>query len=299
MKIIIGSGLVAAASLLLLRALKEPYDLDVSHSKLGLTRAGPDMPKNGVAEDTMSGAVVGSGTKPQLKVLLLTDLHAEHLRISPARLRDELLIADVDCVLFGGDLTGRYHLPERALPWLTVMREVLTLRHLPAFAVVGNHDSAHSLALLTQYGFTLLRNQHANVTDRTGYLWQVLGLDIIKKGYPDFGAARLSPVDSSATITSIPEDRRIVLAHNPDTILQIPSGQARFFLAGHFHGGQIYMPFHLEFLLLRREKMGRLGFRKGPFIFHGLNGYISRGLGSVLFPLRLGSKPEIAILELN
>lgn len=162
--------------------------------------------------------------------------------------------------------------------------------------------------MLCRAGFTILTNDSHVIRDQSGQDWLLIGLDILKKGQPDFAQALKRTTASGAASgteswidarATIPPERRIVLAHNPDTFFLVPAGQAGFFLAGHFHGGQIYLPFHLEFFVLRREKLGRMGYHKGSFALNGLTGYISRGLGSVLFPLRLGSMPELAILELR
>lgn len=261
--------------LLLFRALREPYQLEITQTDLKGPQSDPGKPF-----DT-------------LKIAFISDLHAEWIRISPARLKEALLAIDFDYLLFGGDLTGRFNRPERAQPWLDVLEEVLKIKQRPAYAVIGNHDSARSLELLEAAGIQVLNNRSVILEAADGGHWQLAGLDILKKGQPDFDLAL-----SSSLTAPVPASHRIVLAHNPDTIWQIPDQQAQFFLAGHFHGGQIYLPFHLEFFLLRREKIGRMGYYEGRFTQSGLICYISRGLGNVLFPLRLGSKPEIACLTL-
>ena len=288
--------LLLVAGIILLRAVREPYDLEITQTVLTSPRQEPEagavissqIGLEGLADPLATAAAAPAG----LRIVLLTDLHAEWLRISPERLRDALLALDFDCLLFGGDLTGRHHRPAKATPWLMVLQDVLAARQVPGYAVVGNHDAIVSLDLLRQAGFHILQNSSALIQDQQNINWQLIGLDILKKGQPDFAAALSTQPDQA-----VPAARRIILAHNPDTIFQVPPGAAGFFLAGHFHGGQIYMPFHLEFFLLRREKLGRMGYHKGAFDFRGLASYISRGLGSVLFPLRLGSRPEIALIH--
>ncbi len=282
------------AALVLSRALREPYDLEVTHPELEAQGfAASPKPRQATYSGTKTGDI--HETSGRLRIALLTDLHAEFLRIKPARMGAILAAEDYDVLLFGGDLAGRHHKPKIARRWLDAIQAVAASRNIPCYAVVGNHDSAKSLDLLSQAGFRILKNESAVISDRGGQEWLLLGLDILKVGQPDFGQTLMT---SGSAAAAIPPQRRVVLAHNPDTILTLPGSAAGFFLAGHFHGGQIYMPFHLEFFLLRREKVGRMGFHKGQFRLNGMTCYISRGLGSVLFPLRLFSKPELPIIEL-
>ena len=55
-------------------------------------------------------------------------------------------------------------------------------------------------------------------------------------------------------------------------------------LCGHFHGGQIWMPFHLEYRILRSETTCRMGYRKALNTINHIPVYISRGWAMWLFP---------------
>jgi hypothetical protein len=59
------------------------------------------------------------------------------------------------------------------------------------------------------------------------------------------------------------------------------------------------MPFGLEFRLFRKEPLGRTGIRRGLHMVNGIPLYLTRGIGNVIFPLRLGARPEITIIDLR
>lgn len=87
----------------------------------------------------------------------------------------------------------------------------------------------------------------------------------------------------------------MVLTHNPDVFPTL-SERVVLTVAGHTHGGQVQLP-----LLGRPIIPSRYGerFARGHIAEKGRHLYVSSGIGTSKFPLRLGVPPEIAILTLS
>ncbi|NMB95870.1 MAG: metallophosphoesterase [Clostridiaceae bacterium] len=117
--------------------------------------------------------------------------------------------------------------------------------------------------------------------------YNIIGIDDLNTGNPCIEKA-LSDCDKSADIN-------IAFSHNPDIISKIPKNSVDYLFCGHFHGGQIWMPFNIEYKLLRKEKLCKMGISRGLHKLNGVNLYINRGLGNVCFPLRFLSRPEITV----
>ncbi len=287
---------LAIAVLFLIRGTYETFQLDVSFS------------------------VLGEGNKV-LRVLLLSDLHAGACRISEKKLRNAITHVKIDAFLFAGDMTCGWRDQEKAGRYLAFIAILAREAGVPMYAVVGNHDYYALNDRLAEFGIMLLRNQSAVLSGVDGSQWLLAGLDDLRIGIPSYTVALENPIEgkSSPAYSMAPELSGkpnppesydparcthcpvVVLAHNPDTLFSLPrkSNHPLFLLSGHFHGGQIWMPFHLEYRVLRREILPKIGIYKGAYKKDGIAGYISRGLGCVIVPFRLFSYPELAILELR
>jgi predicted MPP superfamily phosphohydrolase len=225
-----------------------------------------------------------------LRVGHLSDLHVG-LVTPDARIRHavELLVAaQPDVCVLTGDFASRLRGSLRRLGSL-----VRGLPH-PTVFVLGNHDhfvdpEAVSAALEGE-GYQHLRNRWVEL-DIHGAPLRVIGLDdpVTQKHDP---AAAVADIPGGGT--------RILASHlaeSLDEMLELES--VDLCLAGHTHGGQIYVPG------LTRPLMRRLGhehirglrrFRDGqdyPWV------HVTHGVGSAVNPLRIGAAPEVAVLTLR
>ena len=90
----------------------------------------------------------------------------------------------------------------------------------------------------------------------------------------------------------------LLASHNPDILLYLNGIHPDLAVCGHTHGGQIWMPFHLEFIALRHDRLPRKGIFYGRHCFNGIPLYITSGLGCSVVPLRFRSCGEIAVLKI-
>jgi hypothetical protein len=87
-----------------------------------------------------------------------------------------------------------------------------------------------------------------------------------------------------------------VLAHNPGTIRELPpAARLDLLVAGHTHGGQIYIPWLTCALLRDACAVVRYGFAEvGPYRV-----FVTSGTGMVGLPLRFNAPPRIDVIDLS
>jgi uncharacterized protein len=149
-----------------------------------------------------------------------------------------------------------------------------------------NNDMATFRGLLAQEGIRLLDNNSCRVQVDGVDLW-LAGVDDLMEGRPDVPAALATMPDDGAL--------RILLAHNPDLMLDPALQQVDLALCGHVHGGQIRVPLlgspHTQGTHLSRRRSS------GWFQYGHAATYIGRGLGEGI-RLRFNCRPEVALIHI-
>lgn len=228
----------------------------------------------------------GSG----LRIMHLTDLHVYLSRVPADKIRKIIKAENPDIILISGDYIN---VPIHATQFLEYLHTFC--KGYRTIICLGNHDlhafssSRHGLdnfiREIEALQVEVLRNRTI-VVEKQGKKYNIIGIDDLREGNPDI---------EKALIGCVPGAPKISLTHNPDLALQIPGKIVDYMFCGHFHGGQIWMPFNLEFLLLRKDQLCRMGIKRGYKRINDIKVYINRGLGNVAVPMRFLSRPEILI----
>jgi uncharacterized protein len=223
-----------------------------------------------------------------LKIVQLTDIH--HSLYTPLedveravkmtnQLQPDLIALTGDYVTFS---------PTYIWPVAQVLGRLRA--RLGVFAVLGNHDfnvdADEMTRALEAHHIQVLRNSHISLGSGHDRLWLV-GVDDLWWSADDLEAGmRHVP----------PDDPKILLCHNPIGIHMAAEHHIDLVLSGHTHGGQVRLP--VVGGLYTRSKLGKR-FIAGWNRLDGTQIYVSRGIGKVLVPLRVGCPPEIACLNLR
>jgi predicted MPP superfamily phosphohydrolase len=219
----------------------------------------------------------------RFRVVQLSDLHA-----GPFVRRGDLAGAVERCNSLGPDvvaLTGDFvtHSVDEAP---LILDDLALLRAREArLAVLGNHDyrgrrEGELVAALEARGIRTLRNASHRI-ERDGGAVIFVGIEDLEEGRViDLDAARADVRDG---------DVEIVLCHNPHGARRIARRGCAAVLSGHTHGGQVDLP------LLRRAGPVHPGARieLGTSVL-----IVSRGLGAIGLPLRVGAPSELVVIEL-
>ncbi len=184
-------------------------------------------------------------------------------------------------------LTGDYvsHEPEYIEPMAEVLGKLES--EFGTFACLGNHDHWTDGELVTESmrdaGIKVLINEGLRFTARDSSFW-LAGVDDYMVGKTDLRAALRG---------SFPDEMKMLLAHNPIIVRRAARLGVDLMLSGHTHGGQVKIRDDEKRILPRRKLKNGLHRRKETQI------YITRGIGTVVLPVRYQCPPEISLLELR
>jgi predicted MPP superfamily phosphohydrolase len=157
------------------------------------------------------------------------------------------------------------------------------------WAVLGNHDHYTDAELTTRAlerrKINVLSNANTLLRRGTGEL-RLAGVDDWGWGKADWGRA-LGGVDLSRP--------SVLLSHEP-AVLDMPETRGvSLILSGHTHGGQIRLPF----VGAPARFVEEFRYLRGLYEREGTQLYVSRGTGMIGLPLRMGARPEIAVIRLR
>jgi predicted MPP superfamily phosphohydrolase len=226
-----------------------------------------------------------------LRVGVVGDVHAgaPHVGVERARkIAAKLAEHRPDLLLMAGDLVDIEVAGAKPVDPDAVAAALATVG-IPRIAVLGNHDRTFGTRqvarALRHAGFTVLENEAERMVTAGGRVVWVCGVADDESGRPRPDAA-LAAVPAREPV--------IVLTHSPDVFPRIPDRVA-LTVAGHTHGGQVALP-----RLKERVIPSRFGDRydRGVKTEGGRTLFVTAGVGTSRWPIRLGVPPEVAVLEL-
>ena len=247
-------------------ALTEPFRLTVEHHQIRLRR----LPRE------LDG----------FRIVQLSDLHH-----SPFTSREQIERAIETANSLQPDivaLTGDYVSKEReyAAPCAELLG-ALTAKH-GVFGVLGNHDPWTDAALITDLfraeGITMLVNQGMRF-EKNGAAFWLAGVDDTMVGLEDLPLALAG---------SSEHEFKLLLAHNPIILRKAARAGVDLVLSGHTHGGQVSLRSEHNASGRPRRRLLKGLARQGETQI-----YVTRGLGTVVLPVRFGCPPEVSLLELR
>ncbi|HEV8263700.1 MAG TPA: metallophosphoesterase [Gemmatimonadales bacterium] len=227
-----------------------------------------------------------------LRIAHLSDVHAgihmerdkmEAIAALTNGLRPDLIVQTGDMIDISPSFIPDY---VRAFRDLTAPLGVVT--------VLGNHDRYTGeeavIRGVRDAGQVFVQNG-AHVVERNGAPLALVGIDDPR----NWRADDPQDADVQTALRRAPSSAfRILLAHRPGAFDGAAPRGIPLTLAGHIHGGQIYLPIvgWSAGRLITKYVMGH--FRQGASQL-----YVSRGIGVVGVPIRVFVPPEIALLELR
>lgn len=247
-------------------AFAEPYQLVVERRTIRLRRLPPALDR--------------------LRIVQLSDIHH-----SPFTGRAQIERAIATANSLKPDiiaLTGDYVSHERgyAAPCAEMLSRLRA--RCGVYAVLGNHDHWTDAALITDLfraeGINVLVNEGMRFEHRGASFW-LAGVDDTMVGLEDLPLALAG---------SSKDEMKLLLAHNPVILRRAARAGVDLVLSGHTHGGQVT-------LRSERSRSGRPRRRmlRGLGQLGDTQIYVTRGLGTVVLPVRYGCLPEVTLLELR
>ena len=233
-------------------------------------------------------SITGPVSMQGMKLAQISDLHIGMLHLNQAWLQkivDRINFHEPDLVAITGDLVeGPYHKISPQLEPLLHLKG-----NIEKFYITGNHEYIHGSGpwekRLQELGFYSLHNENTVI--------QFKKASVLVAGVPDRMVQRfqrhLKSNPDLALRTPHTVDYKILLAHEPASVLDLKTETCDLILSGHTHGGQIF-PFGF---FVRAVQPVVKGFKT----INSVLVFAHQGTGFWGPPLRWFSQSEIVLFE--
>lgn len=222
-----------------------------------------------------------------LKIVHFSDLHFGMTTYEKEldNLVNKINFIKPDIVVFTGDLINKNESITDEIKKIIIDKLSLISVSLSKYCVSGNHDNEIYLDIMKQSGFISLNNTY----------------ELIYKG--NNSPILIAGVTSNIIDTTSMDDKlkttydylstnniqyRILLMHEPDYIDNIKENTFNLVLSGHSHGGQVKIPFMDDLVKVNGAKK----YYDDYYEINNTKLYISSGIGTTWFKLRLFNKPS-------
>jgi predicted MPP superfamily phosphohydrolase len=233
---------------------------------------------------------------PNLRIAFFSDLHAGAPHINEHYIKNLILRINAlapDLILIGGDLVingvvgGKYMPIEQVASMLKELKAPLG-----CYAVLGNHDWWNNGDKIKE----ALQKNGINVLDNNSKLIPVVpNFNFWLVGIGDEFTGHANVDFAFSQINSELDAPKILFMHDPAALFQVKS---KFFLtlAGHMHGGQVFIPGIGAIITPGKAPRDWAG---GWIDFELGSLFVSKGIGTSILPVRFNAPPEFVILDLK
>ncbi len=240
-----------------------------------------------------------------MKIVMISDIHGGSNNVTPEKIDEVVRLANAekpDLTVLLGDFVSESSGDGLLMPIREIASRLKPLKaRYGVFAVLGNHDvwndPANIASELEQAGIPVLE-QEVTTIDIGGADLRILGLKehtLVDswKAYADEAKTAVERSEGTGDI--------IAISHSPDMIELITgkrkvSDNLKVFLAGHTHGGQVWLPIIGSPFV--PSSYGQR-YARGHVTRRGIEMFVTTGLGTSILPFRFLVPPEIAVVTVR
>ena len=207
---------------------------------------------------------------------------------------EEINSLSPDLVVFTGDIVAPKH--SLSVEDQEVLESALSAidPEIGKYSVRGDDDQYTDVynQVMAAAGFKDISNSYELVYYKGLTPIVLYGLDSLNAGVQDYQSTFSYP--SKEEDTTYMATYRILLAHEPDTVEKIGDYNVSLMLSGHSHNSEINIPYLKDFYNIKGAK----NYYDSYYKVDGTDLYVSSGLGTSKFKVRLFDKPSISIFRL-